>query len=100
MKTIIGWTFVAGIVMAGTPALADSAEAQARSAINQKGHACPQVTHLEGVGMVASGDALIGATCSDGKHWVLRYNSASAQIVNVLECWALIHAGAKLPFCE
>jgi hypothetical protein len=76
-----------------------SAEAQARAAINQAGHACPEVTHLEGVGVVESGDILIGAVCSDGGRWVLQVHNNS-QIVNVLECWALESAGAELPFCR
>ena len=75
-------------------------ELLARSAINKKGHACAQVTSMEAIGMVESGDALIGAFCSDGNRWVLRYNSASNRIVNVLECWALEYAGTKLPFCQ
>jgi hypothetical protein len=60
-------------LIAPAAAQAQSAEAQARAAINAKGYECPEVTVAQGVAMVSNGDALIGAACSNGERFVLQY---------------------------
>ena len=60
---------VAGLLVASA-AQAQSVDRQVQAAINQAGHACQQVTHLEGAGTVEGGDWLLCAVCSDGGRWV------------------------------
>jgi hypothetical protein len=75
---------------------AQSLERQIQSLINADGHSCAQVTHLEPAAKIEDGDWLLGAACSDGNKWLIRFSSSN-QPKKVLRCWLF---AAHVPFCQ